>query len=76
MTIPPKGVSTGRKPKYMLSDLEIGGSRLFTDEKVRQAATNYGRRSEKRFVCRKEAKGVRVYRVELAVEGATNQTTG
>jgi len=67
--IPPKGKSTGRPPKYIFPT-ELGESKLFNDEKVRQAATNYMRRYNAKngtkimLVCRKEKKGIRVHRVK------------
>jgi hypothetical protein len=69
MNIPPKGKSTGRKPIYKLSDIEPGQNRLFKGENVRMAVSNYQRRMKEKgidilFTCRKEEKGIRVYRTK------------
>lgn len=54
ITIPPKGKSTGRKPKYNLADMKKGDKRYFTGEHVRQCVSQYASRTQKEFACRKQ----------------------
>lgn len=65
----PKGKSTGRKPKYMLSDIELGETKLFHGKQIRQCVSNYIRRQKEKgneiyFICRKEKNGIRVQRTK------------
>jgi len=65
MNIPPKGKSTGRKPKYNLQDIEVGASKEFeATDKLRQAVTTYAKRTGKQFTCRKQGEIITVYRTK------------
>ena len=66
----------GPKHKYPFYDMEIGDSILFrfnskpSDKgairrervKIQSSASRYGKKSDMKFVCRKEGHGVRVWR--------------
>ena len=71
MNIPPKGKSTGRKPKYNFQSIEVGGSQYYEDRAARAAAATYAthrnkHRTEKekiKFVARVTGAGITVYRI-------------
>lgn len=50
---------------YPFSDMEVGDSFKLDDRKksVECAASYYGRRNGKKFACRKDGDGVRVWRI-------------
>jgi len=63
MNIPPKGKSTGRKPIYNLQNIAIGSSATFNEStNIRQAVTQYAKRTGRKFTCRKQGKTITVYR--------------
>lgn len=64
MNIPPKGKSTGRKPIYNLQNIEAGGAAEYTSPGIRQAVTQYAKRTGKKFTCRKRGNKITVYRTE------------
>lgn len=64
--IPVPDSSCGRKPVYPFSAMQVGDSFLVASghfDKVRTAASNYGRRNGLKFATRKGDAGVRVWRV-------------
>lgn len=54
--------------KYPWEDLEVGDSVLIDEERVynnaRYSAYYHGKKTNKKFICRKEGTGGRVWRVE------------
>mgnify|MGYP006888286988 CR=1 FL=1 len=64
INIPPKGKSTGRKPKYNLQNIEQGCNATFiADSNIRQAVAQYAKRTNKKFACRKQGESIVVYRI-------------
>lgn len=66
MNIPPKGKSTGRKPKYNFDKIAVGESAFYEDRRARQAASTYSkhRNGEVKFITRNEDEGIRIYRTK------------
>lgn len=63
-TIPPKGKSTGRTPIYNLQDIETGANKNYkASAHIRQAVTQYAKRTGKKFTCRKQGGQITVYRI-------------
>lgn len=72
MNIPPKGKSTGRKPKYNFQSIAPGEHKYFEDRAARAAAATYathrnkGKSEEDRmkFSARITGKGITIYRTK------------